>query len=224
MDATPRNLSSLIVDALRVKSLTIEKLSQATGISERFIEQIIEEKFDDLPAAPYVRGYIVKIADTLGLNGGDLWKVYLKDNATLHRSGERDLLPHNRFATKPVNRGVVIMMLIAALFILYILIRLPSILGRPPLTLNIEEDELVVKASDFTLDGKSRLGDELTINGEAVYPDEQGNFSYLAKLTPGFNTFRVKSRGILGQEAIVTKQIFYESSTLEIKHGPTEEN
>jgi len=76
----PRTFSAIIIDALRARGLTVEKLATTTGISERFISGLLDESFEALPPAPYTRGYILKIAEVLGLEGAVLWKEYVRDH------------------------------------------------------------------------------------------------------------------------------------------------
>jgi hypothetical protein len=54
------------------------------------------------------------------------------------------------------------------------------------------------------------------LNGERIYPDENGNFSKEIELKEEFNTLVFEAKKFLGKESTVTKQIFYEK--------PAEEN
>ncbi|MDI6820571.1 MAG: helix-turn-helix domain-containing protein [Patescibacteria group bacterium] len=209
MEVEIKNLSAILVEALRTKSLTIEKLSSMTGISERFLNLLLEENFKKLPAAPYVHGYIIKIADVLNMNGEKLWQEYLKDHNSINRSGKKDKLPQNRFVNKSFNKKTVIVVLIIVLILLYVIIRLPSILGKPPLTLANIANNAIVTNPEYQITGKINPSDKLTINNGIVFADPEGNFQKTIKLDPGFNTFEFKVKNILGRETALTKQVFY---------------
>ena len=99
-----KNLINLILEALKLKGMNLEKLSQLSGVSERSLALLLEEQFDKLPPAPYVHGYLVKIAETLNLDGRELWREYLKNNEEIRRSGKEDILPLNRFAIPKLNK------------------------------------------------------------------------------------------------------------------------
>ncbi len=104
MENENKNLANLILEALKLKGLNLDKLSQLTGVSERSLALILEERFEKLPSAPYIHGYLLKIAEVLNLDGQKLWQEYLKNNAEIRRSGQEDTLPLNRFAIPKLNK------------------------------------------------------------------------------------------------------------------------
>ncbi|MDO8557170.1 MAG: helix-turn-helix domain-containing protein [Candidatus Jorgensenbacteria bacterium] len=207
-----KSLSVFLADMMRVRSMTLEKLTQATGISERYIRLILEEKFDKLPAAPYVHGYLVKIAHALNIDGEELWQGYLKYSDALRRSGEKDKLPENRFISLRVNKKLVIAGVLILIVVLYIAFRIPSLLSQPSLAVSFENN-MVVAEPTFVLAGTADPKNELTINNEILYPDTNGAFRKVVELSPGFNTFVFKVKKLLGKEETVVRQIYYKSTT-----------
>jgi len=212
MEPESKKLSEIILEAMRVKNMNIEKLAQLTGVSDRFLENLLEENFSKLPAAPYLRGYLLKISETLNLDGQELWKTYFKNNKNIHRSGSKDMLPANRFLVKGLSKKIIITSLIILFilfFIIYIALRLPAFLAKPSLDLINVPDGLTVDNPNFTILGKIAPGDQLTINNELVYPTNNGQFEKKVNLQPGFNTFEFRVKRFLGGENIITKLISY---------------
>lgn len=212
MTQEEKNLSGFIVEALKTRGMTLEKLSQLSGVSEGALELLLEERFDKLPSAPYIHGYLMKIAEVLNIDGKELWQHYLKNNEELRRSGEEDTLPLNRFITPQINKKVVI---IAACIIViggYFILRLPSLLGKPELNLrNLDENQIIATSPQFTIEGSMDPADKLTVNGEVIYPDKDGLFKKDVSLQPGFNTFIFEVKKLLGSSYTITKQVFYET-------------
>lgn len=210
MEQETKNLSSIILETLRLKGLTVEKLSQISGVSERFLSSLIEGNIEKLPPRPYAHGYLIRIAEALNLDGEKLWSEYLKNNEAIRRSGKNDQLPKNRFAIPALNKKIIALILAAIILISYALIRLPTLLGNPKLTIqNLTEERTIAKSSPFTIKGKINPKDQLAINGEIVY-SKDGDFEKIQELQPGFNTITFKVKKFLGKERTVTKQIFYE--------------
>lgn len=206
-----KNLTNLILEALKLKGLTLDKLSQLTGVSERSLALLIEEKFDKLPPAPYVHGYLVKIAEVLNLDGQKLWQEYLKNNSDIRRSGQADILPPNRFAVQRMNKKVIVVSIIIAIVLIYGAFRLPGLFGQPELKISdLSDNTTVVQDSNFTVRGIMNPADELLVNGEAVYPDKDGNFQKNILLQSGFNNIIFQTKKLLGKTHTVTKQIFYQ--------------
>ena len=208
-----KNISSLILDALRTRGLSVERLSQLTGVSERFIVSFIEGKIEKLPSLPYARGYLMKIAEALNLDGERLWREYLKNDEALRRSGEKDHLPKNRFAPPRFNKRLAVITLILVIAFGYLLIKLTSTLGRTELTFtNLNNDPTIVREKIFKIVGQIKpVNDQLTLNGERVYPNKEGRFEKDLELQPGFNTLVFSVKKLLGKEFIINKQIFYEA-------------
>ncbi len=212
MDNKYPTFSALLIEALKVKEMTVEQLAEKTGISERFITLLLKERLQELPSFPYLRGYIFKIADILGIDGAQLWKDYFKNNELLRASGHDDRLPENRFALARISKkalfGIVIFVGIVAYFIVRSLIALDL---SHALTLpDLKDERVVVYNSTFEIRGTINPSYQLTVNNEPIYADRGGMFQKILELQPGFNTVVFEIKGFLGKTAEVTKQLFYE--------------
>jgi hypothetical protein len=225
---TQGSFSEMLLEALRTKGVTTEKLVQLTGISDRYLSALVAGDLEKLPSAPYVHGYVLRIADALDMDGEALWGMYLKHAGGLRRSGKRDTLPQNRFVTSQINKRVLGIGALLVLVLVYVIVRLPSIVGMPSLTLANVEDMMTVSTSTLTILGSMDPADELTINGEAVYPESDGTFSRTVELEPGFNTFEFKAKRFLGRENVLVRQVFFRPATTTASHfepyGTSEEN
>ncbi|MFA6407582.1 MAG: helix-turn-helix domain-containing protein [Candidatus Paceibacterota bacterium] len=219
-----KSVGLLILDAMRNKSMSIEKLSQLTGISDRFLELLTKEDYARLPSAPYVRGYLFHIADILNLNGEEIWKEYTRHNAivstketTTHPSkrdfsSEKKLSMNQFFTTRNISFVVLFLVVLTI-----VSIRASAFTGTPTLSLENFSDTMVVTTSTFTARGLFNPQNKLTLNEEGVSPNEEGVFEKQLFLTPGFNTFHFKIKGLLGKELEVTKQIYYTTSTKDVE-------
>lgn len=205
-----RRLSETLVEAMKVKGLTIPKLSETTGISERTIELLLAERFEELPPAPYVRGYLLKIAEVLGADGEMLWDAYGKFHAEIRRAGQKDMLPANRFALPLISRKLLVGVGLAILVVGLVVFRF--FLGERTFVLEVNiPDNLVVATSTYVLEGRVRAGDQLTVNGVPFTLNTDGTFSRAWTLEPGFYTFRFSVTRPLEGTQEFEKQIFYET-------------
>ncbi len=205
---TEKVFNSFLADILRVKGITVEKLAQITGVSERFLELMFQERYDKLPAAPYVRGYITKIAEALSMNSDELWHEYQKHAIILRKPGENNKTSIYKPPSIKINKKIIIGGAIALIILIYVAFRIPALFGNPTLSIGFG-DNLVVATSTFTITGKTDPKNELTINDEVIYPDTKGEFKDVVDLSPGFNTFTFKTKELLGAEETVVKQIFF---------------
>ena len=118
----PKSLSELLLEQLEQKNISAEKLSDNTGVPKRFIHAFIDPEYTDhhaLPSAPYMRGYLKKIALTLDLNPENTWQTYERRHAP-RQSGHKDYLPKNRFKIESINKKNIVIALLSTLLIIYI--------------------------------------------------------------------------------------------------------
>lgn len=203
-------VKEIVEDVLHEKKMSVARLAEMTDIPERYVAALIAGEQKGLPPAPYVRGYLIKIAAALGLEGQSLWQTY-KKQLELKTSGESDKLPSNRFAFKRVNRMkvAVVLALLAAAIGAGIWVR--SLLGTSEIDIkNPTEDSVVVYEPSIDLRGRIDPGTRLTVNNENVAIDKNGYFEKKYSLEPGINSVEFKVKRILGKETVITKQIIYQ--------------
>lgn len=210
-----KNFSSFLLETMKMQGVSFEKLAQVTGVSDRFLELLIGEEFDKLPAAPYVHGYIIKIADALDLDGEKLWQAYFKEKGVVRHSGLGDTLPQNRFSASPQLRkrlawGAVIIVVLA--IVGYVLFRVERSVGEPTFDVNIGENTVVTQPL-FDVKGSADPRDQVILNGAQLYLSADGTFEKKVQLQPGFNTMSFSIKKFLGNEYVITKQVFFESTS-----------
>jgi len=215
MEEEIKSLSKIILEAMRYYDINLDKLARMSGISERHLEALLEERFKQLPSAPYIHGYLNKIAALLNLNGEDLWRVYLKDNQSLRRSGERDQLPPNRFSYRLwLSRPIVFVIAGLAIVGLYIFFHVSFFFNKPDLVFeDLDNDSLIVSEEKFIFHGQIEAPASLSINDEEINLNPDGSFEKTVYLNAGVNVFTFKAKKVLGKELNIIKQIFYEPAT-----------
>lgn len=222
MENETQPLRDILMDALRVKNISAEKLALLSGVSERFMHALLSENASDLPSAPYVRGYLLKIAEVLGLDGQELWNAYAKPNILIRRAGAEDTLPKNRFLAPRLRAKLLIIVGFVLIVIVYGIVRIPGFFGGSSLTISNMEPKMIVQESSFTIRGVIDPSDQLTINGEILYPKSDGSFEHTVSLTSGFNTIEFKLKRFLGKEEIITKEIYFKAPISTASNTTTE--
>ncbi len=207
------DLKSLMDEALQLRNVNHEKLAQLTGISERYIWAIQNIETDKLPPSPYVRGYVKKISEVLNLNHDEIWELY-KNELTRKTSGKYDTLPQNRFVIKHLSRKQMFAAVIAVFFAIYLLTNANRLIGKPDLKITFPESPIFTTIeSRIAITGSLDQKDKLTINGEEIFINQNGDFFKEYELQPGLNIFEFKAQRFLGREASETKQILYQPQT-----------
>lgn len=211
-----KSVAVQINEAMKAKGISLEKLAQLTGISERFLESIIHEQKNKLPSAPYMRGYFSRIASILNLDGDALWKEYQlahEENKKPQKIKKAYNINANDWIKKATNTRTLIAIGVILGILLVVVWRGPAFIGKPTLALENFGDNISVSTSTFVVRGKIDPKNQITINDEVVVLDDGGTFEKNFTLTPGFNTFNFKVKGILGKELDITKQVYLSTST-----------
>lgn len=205
-----KTLKETLKDEMRGQGMSVAKLSELTDIAPHHITALMESDFDHLPASPYVRGYILKIAEVLELDADVLWRRYSRESE-IKKSGEKDTLPKNRFALRSIKKSS---LLIAAIVIVLLVIGLPVIsdfFGKPSLeVISPAGDAEIVTEKSYTIHGTiQNPKDRVFINETEVPVTSDGAFQIQKDLDEGANTFTISTKRFLGGETTITRNVFY---------------
>jgi hypothetical protein len=208
-----KTLAEIFNEVIELRGLNLERLAELTAVPKRFLAALRDGDFRNLPPAPYVRGYLMKIAGVLDIDGNLLWRTYKKENL-FRTSGPEDKLPINRFTSRPLNKkkiAVGIVLIFALSVLTWKFNDFLGILGTPDLKINAPSvDGLIVNNPSIKLSGKADARDKLTINNEEIMVGDDGNFEKEFALQPGINTIEFKVKRLLGKETRIVRQAIYQ--------------
>lgn len=202
-------LGQILAGILEEKRIAPERLAAMTNISGQYIEALLDDEEKLLPAMPYVRGYLVKIAEVLSEDPQRLIDAYLEMELT--RSGAKDTLPLNRFAINK-NKSGLLKIILGGLAIVVFAFWLYNFLGIPKIEINLPETTVIAKNPFFIIQGTAGPKETIYINGEKIYVTRDGFFSKEVLLESGLNVFEIKTKRFLGRETKTTREIIYEKN------------
>lgn len=203
-----KTLPELIQELMTARGLNVDKLAASSNIPPRFIAALVEGKYKELPSKPYIRGYLMKLAPLLEVEPEVLLKSY--DSEETVTSGKEDKLPVNRFAIKPVNRGLIAGIIILVIIVGFIIFRFNDIIGKPEIQVNIPS---TTDSENLNVTGEVTPGDSVSLNGQEIYPASDGTFEQEILLNPGLNTLQFTVKRFLGRSTTLTEQVFYETTS-----------
>lgn len=190
-----------------------KRLSELTGISVKHIEALRHANLEDLPSAPYVRGYLSKLGAVLEFDGNEWWER-IKDGAVTEELDPADELPKNRFAKKSMRRYILGGALALAL-LLYLGFRAYAIIGKPVIEIDYPREQMLTTDANWvSLRGTLRNADSLKANGESIEVGANGEWQKTVTLAPGINTIEFRAQKFLGRETKVVRQIVYQPPSM----------
>ena len=205
------DFQSFLTEKLKEKGLSLQKLSDISGIALKHLENLNAGNFSELPPSPYLRGYFKKIGDILEFDGEKAWQEFRFLNET-STSGPEDSLPKNRFAKRSSSKKRLAIGGVILIALILFGIRIPKILGRPQIDIIYPNQDLTsVTSEQIFVSGEIKGGDKLTINNEDVLINNDGSWQKNIFLSPGLNTIEFKAKKFLGQETSLIRQVLYEA-------------
>ena len=121
-------------------------------------------------------------------------------------------MPINRFAPKRKNRKLIFIAIILFFVIIYLAFEIDDLLGIPEIKINRPADNGgITNEQSIELNGEiSDFFDKLTINGEEIPVEKNGEFKKEYQLQPGANKIEFKVKRFLGKEIKVEREIIYQ--------------
>lgn len=198
----------LLKEKLNEGGITLKRLSELSGIALTHLESLCAGRYEELPPAPYLHGYLTKLGAILNFDA-EAWWEKLKAEGAVRGAGREDQLPKNRFAREPITKQLWIGLAIAAV-LLYFGLRFPAIFGKPAVSLSApHEDMTTVTEPLFLVKGNMRGGDEVLVNGELATVLSDGSWEKQIMLEEGLNTLTVIGKKFLGRQTTIMKQLLY---------------
>jgi cytoskeletal protein RodZ len=208
MDET---FASFFRDRIKDRGMSLKKLSETTGIALSHLENMVRGNFEDVPSAPYFHGYIVRLGHELDFDGEEWW-THIKKEGLVKNSGPLDSMPHNRFVQQSRAKFVGIAVIILIVLV-YLVIQLPRIWGKPTLALmSPNENPFTTQSSTIAMSGTIQNANSLTLNGDQITIMPDGSWQKNVLLQDGINTFQFTAKKFLGGETDIIEQVIYDPS------------
>ncbi|MEK7565286.1 MAG: helix-turn-helix domain-containing protein [Patescibacteria group bacterium] len=206
-------LSDYLTERRKFLKISFGDLVTKTGIPAKHLKKIEKGEWCDLPSGVYVKGFLKKYAEVVGLDEKELalryeneWNQICKiellklKNKTLNRIN----------FLKQFSFRWIILGTIGVFVLLYIGWQFKVILEKPDLSLNYPiESDIIVDNPKLEFKGKVSQDSALTINNEIIFAGEDGSFTKEVELLNGVNTFEIKAVSRFGKENKVVRRINY---------------
>lgn len=178
--------------------MSLQEVSRSTRIQVKYLEYLENGEYDKLPADVYVRGFLRSYARYLNIDEQVFIKLYERERNIQENLG-RDTKPvfekksFSPFSLVITPRALVLCLIVllvgGAFFYLYK--EFKSFAAVPRLVISEPQSGAVVDTSEITVRGKTDKGAQVTINGQAVFVGNEGEFSDTLILQPGMNAVTV---------------------------------
>ena len=210
--APEEGLGERLRQARSLKKLNLAEAAAKTKIRIEYLMALEEERFDRLPAGLYGKNFLKEYAGFLGLDTKKIIQEFENELAYSQKDDpfSQKVVKKNKFIIFPkVIRGLLIFLAIA-ICLIYLTFYLRKVASPPELIIIDPAENLITNNSSITIHGQTEKEAEITINGEIVLNNNDGEFYQLINLKKGQNNIIIKAKKKYSREEIITRQILVE--------------
>jgi transcriptional regulator with XRE-family HTH domain len=202
-------LSEYLTEVRNNLGLTAKEVSDKTGIKPRFLDYLESGDFKNLPADVYVYGFLKQLAQLYSVEAESLINQYKKEKGIIKQMDKQGGMLNSGFLKavkgKLVITPKVVSVLLGAAFIVltlgYIIWQVWSINKAPSLQVFSPADSAAIKGSFVLVSGKTDPGLAVTVNGQAIFVDGNGNFQNQLGLSSGPTEIIISAKNRFDKES-----------------------
>lgn len=207
-----KTIGETLKDERMKHRLRLEDLAKKTRIRASYLEALEENRFEDLPATTFVKGYIKTYAHVFGFDHKPLLAMLRRD---YKESAKGRLIP--REFIKPVLKKrarkssitAVLVMLIAVFLSLFGYVGFQWYnLTKPPKLVVTQPKEQAVVSSKVIVEGETLQDAIVTVNDQPVALQPDGKF-HTEVIVPneGISLFTIQAKDRRGKVSIIERSV-----------------
>jgi transcriptional regulator with XRE-family HTH domain len=188
--------------------LTLEQVSQKTGIYEKFIHYIETGKYHLLPPGVYVLGFLKKLASIYNIPLEMLQEQYRKERGIVESAASEKLQADRSWRARlkkiTITPKLITIASSAALGLiafLYVVVQVFAINKTPSLVINEPHNDAVISGTSVSVSGKTEPGMLVNINGQNVFVNSDGIFHTTIGVAPGQKELTIESANKFGKKS-----------------------
>lgn len=194
--------------------VTLHEVSRETKIPVKYLAMIEEGDCENLPPDVYVKGFLKRYAEYLGVDHQKLVALYLRDKdikKNLGKSSRKEKAPKisrvPRFVVTPRMITAAALVLIAAGGFYYLYREIGRFAALPRLVVTSPRGDTSVEGNSITISGFTDQDAKLTINDQPVMVKDDGEFQENILLQEGVNVLNISSVNRFGKTAMRTLNV-----------------
>lgn len=201
------------------KKLNLGGVEKATKIRLKYLQFLENDDYQRLPGLTYTRGFIKNYGEFLGLSSKELLAVFRRTiderrSFRLIPSGVADPLNQPAFTITPTKTIVFAFLVALLLFLGYLAQEFYSFTRPPTLKISSPSQDAVIYSEIVEIQGKTDKDTLLTLNGQIVSVDSEGNFKEKIDVVPGTVNLIFVAKNKSGKETRLERTLRVESRNL----------
>lgn len=200
-----KTAGQLLKNTRLAKTLSLREVEKATKIRLQYLQFLEKDKWEALPSLTTAKGFIRNYAQFLGLKPSNLLAIFRRDFDQTKKKkiiSSKLFLPP-RFLWTPRLTLALFIGLVFLLIVGYLGFQYFSLVRNPPLVVDSPSEGQIIKAAEVEVIGRADPDSLVTVNGQPVLIDSEGEFQYSLDLFEGENQIVVEAESKLGKKTAV---------------------
>lgn len=190
--------------------MTLEEVAAAIKIRSEYLNAIEKGDYIRLPSPAYAQGFVMNYAIYLGFPKKETSALFRRefDSQKAYRVLPKALTPeselnHRTFRLRRTSIGI---FFIFIFLIAYLVFQYRSIFFSPPLSISLPKQGASVQ-QNFEVKGSTDPSAVVSVNGEIVSVDQNGNFIKELSLLPGKSDIQVAAKNRYGKTSTIDRMV-----------------
>ena len=203
-----KGLGEILSEARKKKHISQSRAATDLLIKKEHIEALENQNWSDLPEPTFVKGFLKTYANYLGLDPVHVLAIYRREfDESKFQKPRANPRAEKRLFLTPTRIINLVFILAIIIFIAYIGITFSSVLSAPKLVVVSPPADETTSVPVVQIVGKTDSEATVSIEGQFVPVDSQGNFSKEYPLSEGKNVIEVIAAKRLSPKAKITRTI-----------------
>lgn len=207
------SLGARLRSVRELRQIDIELAAKRTGIRLEYLKAIEEDHIGALPSGLYAKNYIKKYASLLGLSKEEI-DNWLKNNIDIISDSSdpfsQKVLRKKELIVFPKLLKNTIFIIIFLICLFYLATYFKKIIFPPELIIHHPSQNLKTTDNFIEIKGATEKEAEISINGELVLNNNNGEFYSNVNLKKGVNNIVITAKKKYSREASVLRQVLVE--------------
>ncbi len=205
-------VSEQLRSARQAKKLQLKQAAKKLNINEKYLAALEKGEYRELPRGVYGKNFLREYALFLGLDYEKLAKDYDAEINLLEPKRQKDLFSKQVIKARylwtmpKILKNIFIFLIICVCFV-FLGYRLNKIISPPFLVVNNPAKNLITSETTLLVSGQTEAEASLSINGQIVLSDKNGNFSKMISLKNGLNIITVTASKKYGRDKTIVGQV-----------------
>jgi len=197
------------------KGISLEEVSRQTKIRQDILSSLEDDDYQRLSSIASIKGFLRSYAEFLDLSAENILAIFRRD---FKKKEKKKIVPQGlvrpidklNFGWGPKKTLIFTVSFFAFLLVFWLTYQYFNLIRPPVLKIYSPSENMQTQQKILSVSGKTEPDSLVTVNGKAVFLDQEGRFEDKVELFPGENKIIIEAISKLEKKTRVERSVFYQ--------------